>query len=90
MNEIQISFFNGGKNQVLATLINSIPFEEQERLPHLLNIKARLLLDKGDNQAAIRAYVRTEQLYREEGLFDDCRPRPGESGSNVIANRSEE
>ena len=70
LDQISEPLYETGRTGLLADLVAHIPLVEQERLPHLLNIKARLLLDKGDNQAAIRTYVRTEQLYREEGLFD--------------------
>lgn len=70
LDQISEPLYETGRTRLLADLVAHIPLLEQERLPHLLNIKARLLLDKGDNQAAIRAYIRTEQLYREEGLFD--------------------
>ncbi len=70
LSEIVGPLYEAGRTNLLNNLLATIPSEEQRKLPHLLNIKAQLLLEKGNNEAALKTYAEAEQLYRQEGALD--------------------
>lgn len=70
LNEVAEGFYEAGRMGLLNQLLESIPAEQQNKLAHLLNIKAQLLLEKGSNEAAIRTFAQAEQLYEKEQAHD--------------------
>ncbi|OJV88144.1 MAG: hypothetical protein BGO39_08070 [Chloroflexi bacterium 54-19] len=70
LNEIAQSLYAAGRTGLLAELLEQLPQVEQEDFPHLLNVKARLLLEQGDNQAALKKYSQAVEAYEKARLFD--------------------
>lgn len=70
LNEIIEPLYEAGRIRTLADLLDSIPAQEQANLPHLLSAKARLLLEHGDNEAALKTYAEAERTYRQESATD--------------------
>ncbi|HEX2910611.1 MAG TPA: BTAD domain-containing putative transcriptional regulator [Chloroflexia bacterium] len=70
LNDIARSLYIAGRMASLASLLELIPTEAQSKLPHLQSTKAFLLLSKGDNEGALRAYIEAERLYQREQAFD--------------------
>jgi DNA-binding SARP family transcriptional activator len=70
LNEALEPLYELGQISQINKMVELIPISAQDQLPDLLNIKARLLMESGANEAALEAYRRTEQLYRQAGLLD--------------------
>lgn len=70
LNEIAQSLYAAGRTGLLAELLEQLPQVEQEDFPHLLNVRARLLLEQGDNQAALKKYTQAVEAYRAAQIFD--------------------
>ncbi len=70
LNEIAQSLYAAGQTGLLAELLQQLPQVEQEDFPHLLNVKARLLLEQGDNQAALKKYSQAIEAYEQAKIFD--------------------
>ncbi|MDB5079872.1 MAG: hypothetical protein JWP00_1796 [Chloroflexi bacterium] len=70
LNEIAQSLYAAGQTDLLAELLDKLPQGEQDEYPHLLNVQARLLLEKGENQAAMQKYSKAIEGYEQAGVFD--------------------
>lgn len=70
LNEVAETLFENGRIEQLTELLNSIPEQAQNELPHLLNVKARLHMEHGDNETALIAYAEAARLYRQQGAND--------------------
>jgi ATP/maltotriose-dependent transcriptional regulator MalT/DNA-binding SARP family transcriptional activator len=70
LNEALEPLYELGQISQINKMVELIPISAQNQLPDLLNIKARLLMESGANEAALEAYRRTEQLYRQARLPD--------------------
>jgi ATP/maltotriose-dependent transcriptional regulator MalT len=63
LNEIAQSLYATGRTDLLAELLDRLPQDTQNDFPHLLNVQARLLLEQGDNQAAMQKYTKAVAGY---------------------------
>lgn len=70
LNEIVEPLYQAGRTSLLANLLENIPAQAQSSLAHILNIKARLLLEKGQNEAALQTYALAEQRYLQEQAYE--------------------
>ena len=70
LNQIAEPLYAAGHIQTMADLLDGIPVQAQASLPHLLNMRARLLVEKSDNEAAIKIYAQVEKIYQQEGAND--------------------
>lgn len=70
LNDIAQSLYAAGRTNLLTELLERLPQVEQDEFPHLLNVRARLLLEQGENQAALQKYSQAIQGYQQARLFD--------------------
>jgi DNA-binding SARP family transcriptional activator len=64
------TLYRAGRSQLLTTLLGNIAEVVQGHYPNILNIKARLLLESGDNEQALQTYRRAAQRYQEQATLD--------------------
>jgi ATP/maltotriose-dependent transcriptional regulator MalT/DNA-binding SARP family transcriptional activator len=62
------TLYKAGRNSVIKNLLEVLPVTEQEKSPSLLDIKAKLLLETGQNREALQIYIHVENLYRQNSL----------------------
>ncbi len=70
LNEVAHALYYTGRTLLITTLLETIPPAQQSVLPHLLNIKGRIRLLKGEHSEALQLFAQAEELYRPKGLID--------------------
>jgi ATP/maltotriose-dependent transcriptional regulator MalT len=70
LSQIIDEAYESGRTDTIAILLDKIPIQTQELQPHILSIKARIALSKGEHNLSIDLYRRAGRLYQEYNQFN--------------------
>lgn len=84
LNEVVERLYEAGQTSLIAGLLESLPPNRQASLPHVLSIKAKLFLERGESEEALKYFAQAEQIYRQQSAPDYAAKVAGQQAQILI------